>query len=484
MVQKVNMPRLMISAPSKSSGKTTVSLGMLRYFTSRGVPVCSFKKGPDYIDPMWHRLASGGECRNLDPWMMGEEGCREVFACQGEPAGTLRLIEGNHGLHDGMSPDGSDSSAGLAALLGAPVLLVLDASGMNRGGAAQVLGLQMMPPRADVAGVVLNRVKGPRHADKLAKAIETYCGVPVLGRIPNDAHLQIPERYLGLATVDETRGADAFISRAEDAVSRFCDMDAISNLFHQVAPMPARGFSVHSAAASVRIGIMRNEAFSFYYPDNLEALERSGAQLVMIDPFRDNLPPGIDGLYIGGGFPELFIEQLAANRRLLRSLRDAVEDGMPVYAECGGLIYLSDTVEHRGMEARLAGLLPYRVDMSSRPVGHGYLELESSRNSPWFGHGEAVRAHEFHYARTSVVPGSQPELDFQFYVRRGYGIDGNHDGVLYRRLFASFAHLHASACPAWAKRFVSLADRYQRERDHEENRKKRVFVVEKTGLIY
>ena len=460
-MQTVPIPRLMISAPSKSSGKTTVSLGLLRYFSSRGRHIRSYKKGPDYIDPMWHRLASGTECWNLDPWIMGDDLCFESFVRNGAKGdGALSLIEGNHGLHDGMSLDGSDSSAGLAGLLDAPVLLVVDSSTMNRGVAAMVLGMQMMPPGASIAGVILNKVRAPRQADKQQKAVEAFCRIPVLGAIPADKDLIVPERQLGLTTVDETEGADSFIEGAAERVARYCDMEAIESIFHRASHLAAGALSRHPAAREKRcvIGVFRDPAFCFYYPENLDALRQNGAELVFIDSLKQTTLPDVDGLYLGGGFPESFLGELSDNLGLISAVRERVRSGMPLYAECGGLIYLSRSASLEGKRYPLAGLLPFDIGFQSRPVGHGYLDLKSAVESPWFSNGERIRAHEFHYAKPVT---SVEDLSCQFDVSRGHGITGARDGLFHRNLFASFAHLHAAAHPRWAVKFTDLAARYR-----------------------
>ncbi len=447
----------MISAPWKSSGKTTVSLGLLRHFANRGEAVASFKKGPDFIDPMWHRLASGRVCRNLDTWMMGEDRCRERFvaSCLDEAAG-LALIEGNHGLHDGMDIGGSDSSAGLADLLQAPVLLVVDSRRTNRGVAAQLLGMQAMPPRVRIAGVVLNQVASHRQEAKQRLAIETFCDVPVLGAIPADDALKLPERHLGLTTVDEAVDADAFIAAAAGMVERHCDLTAIRALFDLAPPLPSTSASPAGSCAvpKARIGVFRDAAFCFYYQDNLDALRSCGAELHFIDTLSSDSLPEVDGLYIGGGFPESFFGELSASTGLIRDLRAQVEAGMPVWAECGGLIYLCRSATREGTRWPLAGVLPFDIAYGKRPAGVGYLELLSRTSSPWFDSGERIRAHEFHY---SAPEASCAGVEFQFSVERGTGITGSEDGILYRNLFASYAHLHAVSCPSWASRFVALA---------------------------
>ncbi|MBZ4219419.1 MAG: cobyrinate a,c-diamide synthase [Chlorobium sp.] len=451
----------MISAPHKSAGKTTVTLGLLRYFANQGMTVSSFKKGPDYIDPEWHRLASRAECSNLDPWLMGKEGCLELFQAKSVGRTTsLALIEGNHGLHDGISLDGSDSSAGLARMLEAPVVLVVDSRKMNRGIAALIMGMQAMTPRADIRGVILNQVKSVRHAEKQTHAIEHYCGVPVLGVIPGDKELVLAERHLGLTTVAETAEAEKFIQAAAERVERYCDMAALLALFHEAPPMEVRrqGSSGKQVPARAKIGVFKDAAFCFYYPENLEALRKSGAEICFINSFQESSLPDVDALYLGGGFPESFFEVLSSNKGLLGDVREKIEGDMPVYAECGGLIYLCRDATWEGKSYQLAGVLPFEITFDQTPAGHGYVDLKSREDSPWFKKGECVKAHEFHYSRVLL-----PAIDhsFQFDVIRGYGITGKSDGALYRNVFASFAHLHALANPHWAETFVSLASAYK-----------------------
>lgn len=452
----------MVSAAQKSSGKTLVSLGIMRHFVRQGIGVNSFKKGPDYIDPMWHRLVTGRECRNLDPYLMGAKTCLDSFAANSD-TNSLSLIEGNHGFHDGMDIDGSDSSAGLARLLGAPVLLVVDSRKINRGAAALVKGMQTMPPETDIAGVILNRVQGVRQEEKQKKAIERFCNIPVLGAVPDDKALDITERHLGLTTVGETEDAGTIIDRAGERVAASCDMDAVRALFDKAPPL--EWLEPEKAAATrcheVTIGVFRDASFCFYYPENLEALEDNGARLVFINALEESVLPDVDGLYLGGGFPELFLDILSANRGLLDAVRSAVRSGMPLYAECGGLIYLCKSASYRGSTYNLAGILPFDIGFQSKPVGHGYLDLQSSCDSPWYPGGERIRAHEFHYSKP--LP-DEDEVPCQFDVVRGYGVTGKRDGVLMGNLFASFAHLHAKSYPAWGKTFVSRATEYHREK--------------------
>ncbi|MFZ4524774.1 MAG: cobyrinate a,c-diamide synthase [Chlorobium sp.] len=460
-MDSVHLPRLIISAPHKSAGKTTISLGIVASLAARGVSIRSFKKGPDYIDPLWHRLASGNECYNLDPWLMGKEACLESFQRNSERENhSIALVEGNHGLHDGFSLDGSDSTAGLAQMLQAPVLLVVDSRKTNRGIAAQVMGMQAMPPKVDIKGVILNQVSSLRQGDKQKQAIEHYCQVPVLGAIPYDKELVIPERHLGLTTVAETADAVQFVRGAAERVAHYCDMDAIHSLFYQAPFMPMQRIESceTSMAGRARIGVFMDAAFCFYYPDNLIALRNNGAELLFINALQENSMPDVDALYLGGGFPESFFDVLSANRGLLKEVQERVEAGMPLYAECGGLIYLCRNATYGGKTYPLAGILPFDIGFEHHPAGHGYVDLKSTTDSPWFRRGIRIRAHEFHYARPiSPTTGCSCQFD----VIRGNGITGKSDGVLYRNLFASFAHLHVAAHPGWAETFVALAENFK-----------------------
>ncbi len=459
----------MISAPKKSSGKTIVSLGILNNFLEQGKSIQSFKKGPDYIDPMWLSLASKKKCYNLDPYLMGTMGCIDSFGKHGSKTGNV-LIEGNHGLHDGMSLDGSDSSAGLANLLNSPVLLVLDSMGMNRGAAALVKGMQKITPEPNITGVILNNVRSPRQEDKQKLAIETYCDVPVLGSIPREEAVTIPERNLGLTTVEETENAEKIIKCAGDLVRKFCDMDSIESLFKEESNPIDLGKSeeVFYKNLSIKIGVFSDSAFCFYYPENLEALKIQGAKIYFINSLNDCTLPDLDGIYIGGGFPESFFDELSSNYKLLEDINDRVKSGIPIYAECGGLIYLSECAHFDGKKYKLAGVLPFEIGYQKNPVGYGYVNLKSRFKSRWFDDDTSINAHEFHYSKPLFNKVVNPKFSknsslekFQFDVIRGYGINGESDGIIHENVFASFAHMHSSANPEWAKRFVEIASEYK-----------------------
>lgn len=448
------MDSLLISAPHKSSGKTTVTLGLCAALAAAGVRVQPYKKGPDYIDPMWLARAAGRPCYNLDPYLMDHGALVRCFR-QGLQGAELAIVEGNKGLHDGMALDGSNSNAALARQLGLPVVLVIDARGMTRGIAPLVLGYQAFEPMIRIAGVILNRVGGPRHEGKLRAALEYYTDVPVFGAVAEDTRLAMDERHLGLVSCPELGDADARVERIGRIVGGQVDLAAVRAAAATAVPVldPAPAL-VHSSA-DVRIAIARDRAFSFYYADDLAALEAAGARLVPFDTLNDTGLPEADGLFIGGGFPETCMAQLEANLAMRTAVREAIEGGLPAYAECGGLMYLARSIQWQGRSARMAGVIPGDAVMQARPVGRGYVHLRETAAMPWpgGGHGGAVRGHEFHHSRLEHLP---PGLAYAWQVERGHGIDGDRDGLRLHNLVAAYTHLRSSAGSGWAPCFVAF----------------------------
>lgn len=452
-------PALLVSAAHKSSGKTTVTLGLAAALTARGCAVQPFKKGPDYIDPMWLALAAGRPCLNLDPVLMGWDEIAATFAERMRGA-QLGLVEGNKGLHDGLALDGSNSNAAVAGRLGLPVLLVLDARGMTRGIAPLILGYQAFDPSIRIGGVILNRVGGPRHEAKLRAVIEHYTDVPVLGAVPQDGRLELVERHLGLMPDRELGDAPQRVRAMGELIAGCVDLGAVQALGasrrHADAAVPAPVAPPRSGTAPLRIGIARDKAFGFYYPDDLEALAAEGAELVPIDTLADrDLPPALDGLFIGGGFPELFMAELEANVALRTTLHRAIVDGLPVYAECGGLMYLARSIHWNGRSAQMVGVIPGDVVMHARPVGRGYVRLQETADFPWPHDTHAPQprlGHEFHH---SSLENLDPSVRFAYRVQRGHGIDGERDGVMVHRVLASYAHLRLTGGNDWPRRFAA-----------------------------
>jgi cobyrinic acid a,c-diamide synthase len=457
------MSRLLISAAHKSSGKTTVSVGLCTALRRRGLTVQPFKKGPDYIDPMWLTQASGRDCRNLDPYLMTNEEIVSLFSRNAAGA-EVSIVEGNKGLYDGLALDGSNSNAALAQMLGLPVVLVIDARGMTRGIAPLVLGYQAFDPTIRIAGVILNNLGGARHEAKLRAVIEHYTDVPVLGGIQNDARLTVAERHLGLVPSCELDDAARRIDQIGAIISEQVDLDRIMDVAAGApplaAPPPVANTLLPSIQPRVLIGVARDEAFGFYYADDLDALRAAGAEIVAFDTLRDGNLPRVDGLFFGGGFPELFMDELEANSRLRTEIRGAVDAGLPVYAECGGLMYLARTLKWQDRTRSMVGAIPADVVMHQKPVGRGYVRLAETDASPWprlaKNEGEELRGHEFHY---SSLENLDPGLEFAYRVTRGHGIDGHRDGIVHKNVLASYTHLRCVGGIDWAARFVAFIRR-------------------------
>lgn len=472
----MSVPRLVIAGASSGAGKTTVAVGLMAALARRGLRVAAFKAGPDYIDPGWHRLATGHPSRNLDPWLLPEATVRALFLRAA--AGTdVALIEGVMGLFDGRgAADDSGGSAHLARLLRAPVLLVVDAGGMGRSAAAVVRGFRDFDPRVRVAGVVLNRLGSAGHASLVREAVEAACGLPVAGCLRRDEAIALPERHLGLVPAGEAGGdggAAGAVDRLARRVEEDVDLDAILALAGSAPALPApppgpawEGVPAPERAGGggrVRLGLAHDAAFHFYYRDALDLLEGFGAELVPFSPLGDGrLLPGLHGLFLGGGFPEVFAERLAGNRVLLGEIRAAAADGMPVYAECGGLLLLCRSlVDADGREHPLAGVIPARAVMGGRLAGFGYKEAEALGDTLLLAAGERVRGHEFHYASLewdAPDPASRPHA---YRLRRHPGDAGVAEGWAEGNVLASFLHLHFCARPDLARRLVDRCAAYR-----------------------
>ena len=454
------MAHLYISAAHKSSGKTVIAAGLCAALRARGSIVQPFKKGPDYIDPMWLGRAAGRPCRNLDFFTMARE--EIVAACNryGSDA-DVNIIEGTKGLHDGVAVDGSDSNAALAKLLDSPVVLVVDARGLTRGVAPLVEAQSQFDKEVRTAGVILNRVGGARHEGKLRAAIERYTDIPVLGAVSDNKALTIPEGHLGLLPANDHPHAARVVELLSEAVRAQVNLDRVLSIARRAKWPAANGESksMDSPNGAVRVGVARDAAFGFYYPEDLEGLQAAGAELHFFDTMSDaSLPADVDALFIGGGFPERHMDALASNAQLRQSLKSRIQSGMPVYAECGGLMYLSRSLEWKGRRAPMVGAIEADAVMHEKPRGRGYVRLRETGKSPWplfEGNDKEhiIYAHEFHY---SDLENCAPEVDFAYEVVRGRGIDGRHDGIVVNNVLASFSHLRDVAAHSWTRRFVAF----------------------------
>jgi cobyrinic acid a,c-diamide synthase len=466
------MPHLYIAAAHKSSGKTTLSVGLAAAIKAGGKPVQPFKKGPDYIDPIWLSRAAGQACYNLDFFTQSKEEIHQTFS-RNLQAGQIGLIEGNKGLFDGMDVKGSDSNAALATMLGAPVILVIDTSGITRGIAPLVQGYLGFDDQVNIAGVILNKVGGARHERKLRHALEEYTDIGVLGALGRDRGLEIPERHLGLIPANESGGnmpADEKISQLSNAVARSVDIERVIQIADTAIPSGTdfrESNGPIQVKADIKIAIARDQAFGFYYQDDLDAFKAAGASLVPFNALRSPRLPDVDGLFIGGGFPEAWLKALSANTSLLESIRTALQNGMPAYAECGGLMYLTRSIRWRGEHAPMAGFIPADTVVGERPKGRGYMLLEETVHHPWpsartasAGSPEGTPVHEFHHAYLENLPGNSV---FAQQVLRGTGIDGHSDGLVINNLMAGFAHQRQTNANPWVDRFVEFVRRKKLE---------------------
>ena len=487
------MPRLLISAAHKSSGKTTLSIGLCAALHARGSVVQPYKKGPDFIDPMWLTLACGRPCHNLDFYLMSHAEMHTTFMTHARPA-DISIIEGNKGLYDGLDLDGSNSNAALASLLQAPVILVVDARGMTRGIAPLILGYQAFDRDIDIAGVILNQLGGSRHEAKLRAVIEHYTDVPVLGAVHHDARMAIVERHLGLMPSNEASQAQGKIATIARLVAEQVDLDKIMAVARQASTLPTMSAMIHGSALPpvpeptrvdlpsrkregrlIKIGIARDAAFAFYYPGDLDALRIHGAELIPFDTLHDTRLPQVDALFIGGGFPEVHMQALEANVDLRAAIHQVIDAGMPVYAECGGLMYLTRSLSWHGQCCAMVGALPADTVMHAKPQGRGYVRLRETMHYPWPHSGadtHEIRAHEFHYSRLENLA---PDLQYAYEVVRGTGIDGKHDGMLYKNVLACYAHLRDLSDNHWTRRFVD----YIRRQSHSAAVQGRILPVNK-----
>lgn len=459
MSDTVSIPRLVIAALRGGSGKTTLALGLIQALRDLGLRVAPFKKGPDYIDPFWHREAAGAPCRNLDPFLMGRD---QVLASFTHFAAGFdaAVVEGNRGLYDGMDAAGSQSTAELAKWLRAPVVLVLDCTMASRTVAAVALGCQQFDPELNLAGFILNPVATARQERLVRRAVEETTGLPVLGAVPR-LELNLPERHMGLVPPQEHPEVAEALHQAARSVAAHVDLEAVWKVMRSAPSLtrtgPPRGLlpSRPPAGPPVRIGVVRDAAFGFYYQENLEALANFGAELVYCSALADERLPAVDALYLGGGFPETHAARLEANASFRDSVRAAAEEGLPVYAECGGFMYLGQRLIVEGRAYAMAGVLPLDFELHPKPQGHGYSRCRVVADNPFLPRGLEFRAHEFHYSRPLWRGRGSPRFAYQ--VLRGKGIAGERGGLLWGRVLATYHHVHCLGLEPWAAGLVAAA---------------------------
>ena len=500
----ISIPRILISGLRGGSGKTILSLCLIALWHKKGLKIIPFKKGPDYIDAGWLSKAAGNPCYNLDLFMMSPEQVVQSFISHTKlplppftkegRGGIIAVIEGNRGLYDGVDHKGTYSTAELAKLLPSPVILIVDSTKATNTIAAMVLGCQKMDPDVLIGGIVLNQVATSRQESLIRKAINDTCKLPVLGAIPRLESDPFPERHMGLTPFQEHLDIEKSIAVVEEIGEKYIDMHGIWKVANEAALLGIRGQGLGIGEKLtpdpqpripnpfVRIGVIKDSAFQFYYPDNFEELEKRGAQLIEINALKENKLPEIDALYIGGGFPETHAVVLADNNKFKNSLREAVEKGLPVYAECGGLMYLGESLTLENKTYPMAGILPIVFGLEKKPQAHGYTIIEVEKPNPYFSQHVVLKGHEFHYSRvleinTHLTPlnrgeespplkkgdvgGSSEQTYMAFNVRRGKGIIEGKDGLCYKNVLATYTHLHALGAPEWADGLIRCAKRFK-----------------------
>lgn len=445
----MDVPRIIIAGTSSKVGKTMVAIGLMRALMNRGYTVQPYKVGPDFIDPGFHHLATGRYSRNLDSFMLSRDTIKEIFVKNFRGA-DIAIIEGKTGLYDSADAVSERGSvAEVSKILRAPVILVASVERLNRTSAAIILGYKVFDAEVDLRGVILNRVGSERHAYKVRTAVERLAKVKVYGLIPRK-DIRMPYRHLGLVTAYEREDFDELVDNVATIVEEYVDVDGIIDVAESAPPLDYFdiGEVDDKEEKEVKIGVIRDEVFSFYYQDNLDELSKY-AELVFISS-HDKKIPEVDALYIGGGFPEVFAEQLERNNRLRESIYEFCDSGKPVYAECGGLMYLGESIDTRENEFEMVGFLPLKTIMFERFQAQGYSVYRAVRNCPIARRNQTIVGHEFHYSKPVLTR----KAEFAFYVKRGFGIDGNKDGIMVKNVLGNYIHVHFLSDRSIAKRFV------------------------------
>lgn len=457
--------RLIVAGLNGGTGKTILSLGLVRALHGRGLRVQPFKKGPDYIDAAWLGLAAERCTTNLDPFFLTPEQIRALFVETFVHA-DIAVIEGNRGLYDGRDVTGTCSTAELARILDTPVVLAMDCTKMTRTAAAILSGVASFEKDVRIAGVVLNRVAGERHRSILQQCIEEYTDVPVLGALPRLKKNPIPERHMGLVSDREFDGCRQGLDAVEALINEHIDVERVISLACDTKPLQSiESFwqePVELGDTAPRIGYIRDAALWFYYEENFEALRRAGAHLVELSLLDDAAWPELDALYLGGGFPETLAQELSANTERLAFIRHASRHGMPIYAECGGFMVLSDAIEMNGVHYPMSGVFPVRAVFHSRPQGLGYVDAVVTEENPFFACGSTVRGHEFHYSQ--CVANHDATVTYALTLAPGTGMGKGYDGLVQNNTFAAYTHIFAPAVPEWAPAFVQAAIVYARSK--------------------
>jgi cobyrinic acid a,c-diamide synthase len=456
----IRCPRLTIAGLGGDTGKTAISVGLCRAWQKRGHDVVPFKKGPDYIDMGWLSRAARRPCYNLDLFLMNREQALYSFGLNAGKA-DMAVIEGNRGIYDGMDLEGSVSTADLAKLLKSPVILIVDCTKVTRTVAALVLGCQSFDREVPIRGVLLNKLATSRHESIIRRSIERYCGIPVVGAIPKLKDITFPGRHLGLVPPQEHPSGEHAIETAAQVAEKHLDLESLWKISSAAPPLDFR-FEAEPeiTGKGITIGVIHDSAFQFYYPENLDALQRAGANLIEFSALTDDLPCSLDALYIGGGFPETHAALISANETLRKAIKEAAEKGLPIYAECGGLMFLGEELFWEGKSYPMVGILPITIGVSNKPQGHGYTVIEAETPNPYYKTGQVLHGHEFHYSHILAMS-EKDGVYFAFKMKKGEGIMNKKDGLCYKNVLATYSHLHALGAAEWVGGFITAAVKYK-----------------------
>ena len=455
---------MVIAGLKGGSGKTTLSLGLLSVFKKKGKKIVPFKKGPDYIDPGWLSRAAGQHCYNLDSYLFSEKLILDSFVVHASGADGA-LIEGNRGVFDGIDEKGTFSTARLAINLSAPIIITIDCTKTTTTIAALVKGVLQFDSDLEVGGIVLNQLAGERHESIIRSAIETHTDAKVIGAFRRLRQDLMEERHLGLVPYQESDHERAVLERITDFVADSVNIDDVVHIMASAPSIttglePAIPWIEGLSEENIRIGVLKDAAFQFYYPENLDFLEHAGAQIVEINALEDSELPDVDALYIGGGFPETQAEALSKNISLMRSIKTGADNGLPVYAECGGLMFLGEEIKFQGRTFKMSGVLPIKCVMGKKPDAHGYTVIEVVEDNPYFESGTELRGHEFHYSKVVGIK-DNTGIKLVFKMGRGEGLRDGYDGIVYRNVLATYTHLHALGSPEWVRGMVKTAIRFR-----------------------
>jgi len=451
--------RLVIGGTGSGVGKTTLTIGLMAALQQKGWKVQGFKCGPDYIDPTYHTAVTGRKSRNLDSWMLDHEIVRDIYARASADA-DISIIEGVMGFYDGKNPlHNQGSTAEISILTESPVLLVVNCAAMARSAAAIVKGFQLLSEEPNIVGVIANRVGSESHYKLVKAAIEQECGIPVVGYLKKESGIEIPERHLGLVPSIERGELEPFFQQLGELVSATIDLDQIMSLAETstIEPFASSIFTPKSKETKVRIAVAKDAAFNFYYQENIELLEANGVECIYFSPLQGEcLPADVDGLYLGGGFPEEYAADLASHENVRLSIKQGILEGLPTLAECGGFMYLTESIQTRSGEVYpMVGIIPGQVKMQSKLAALGYREITGESGNFLLSGEEQAKGHEFHYS-TFESAGDQP-FAYQTKGMRGMKKEGYMKG----NLIAGYTHFHFASCPSIVDRWVQACQEWK-----------------------